>query len=144
MKTKKRLRVGQGMSLVYPVHNSLLLPLEYTRRDFQVVSMRSIADQPLSLTAFLKRPYLRRGLTLITGYEMGREKKFYLECAKGGSEPGLQFVLVDELEPAEHHEPIGRVFAPMAEDRQQMLDLVCEFDSLPPGFRVGVRAVSLV
>lgn len=87
--------------LIYPVHNSLLLPLEYIPRYVQIVATRSIAEQPLSLATFLKRPYLRRGLTLITAFEDGKEKRFYRECCKGQQEPGLQLVLRDDDEPAE-------------------------------------------
>lgn len=132
---------GKRTRLIYPVHNTLLLPLEYLARDVLVVATRSIADQPLSLTAFLKRPFLRRGLTLITAIEDGQQKRFYRECCKGQQEPGLQLVLRDDDEPGEILEPIGRVFEPTVEDRQRMLDVIASLGPLPAGFSLCVRAV---
>jgi hypothetical protein len=128
-------------TLIYPVHNSLLLPLEYIERHVQIVEVRSIAHHPLSLEAFLKRPFLRRGCTLLTAIEEGKRRLFYLECCKGGEEPGLQFVLVNDEEPTEYHEPIGRVFEPTADDRQRMLDVFDSLGTMPLGFTLHVRAV---
>lgn len=133
---------GQRTTLIYPAHNSLLLPLEYVPRHVRIIEERSIADRPLSLTAFLKRPFLRRGVWLLTAIEEGKERKFYRECCKGHREPGLQFVAIDDSEPDEMHEPIGRVFGPTAEERERMLDVLRSLGPLPDGFSLYVRAVA--
>jgi hypothetical protein len=133
-------KVGQRVELIYPVRNILGCPLEYLERKVEIASVRSIADEPLSLQSFLMRPFLRRGVHLIDGREDGERKRFYFECCKDEREPGLQFVVVDDDEPMGWIEPISRVFAPNLRERRIMLEMVAGMEA-PAGFTVKVRAV---
>lgn len=139
MLTKEGVRCGARLVLDYPVHNRLGVPLEYLERRIEVKSVRSIADEPLSLESFLLRPFLRRGVTLIEATEEGIRRRFYWECRKEGTEAGLQFVLVDEDE--EWHEPVGRVYDPEKSERLAMLEIVRELE-VPAGYTLAIRAVS--
>lgn len=128
-------------ALEYPAHNRLGVPLEYVWRHVDVLEERCIASEPISLQSFLQRPFLRRGVTLLTAIADGKRRKFYRECCKGWREPGLQLVLQDDDEPGETLEPIGRVFAPTLEDRRRMIDVIESLGTLPAGFSLCVRAV---
>lgn len=135
---------GQRFSLWYPVRNVLGWPLEFTKRRIEVTSTRSIALEPIPLSAFLARPFQRRGIHLIVGRENGQRRQFYQECCRdGGPEAGLQFVLIDDDEPDEMHEPVSRVFAPTIAERQRMLDVLDSLGPPPFGFSRAVRAVPL-
>ena len=60
---------------------------------------------------------------------------------KTTSTRGLQFVLIDDEEPDEMHEPIGRVFALTIPELRRMVDVLNSLQPIPPGFTLEVRAV---
>jgi hypothetical protein len=134
-------KVGQRVTLEYPVCNRVGVPLEFLKRKIEIESVRSIADEPLSLQSFLMRPFLRRGVHLIEGRENGERRRFYKECCKDEQDAGLQYVLVDDDEPNEFVEPFSRVFWPTLTDRRIMLATLDSYEPLPLGFHLAVRAV---
>jgi hypothetical protein len=136
-------RIGQRLFLDYPVNNFLNVPLEYVGREIEVESFRNIGEEPISLESFLARPMLRRGEVLVFANESGCSRKYYPDCARGGTLAGLQFVLIDEDEPDDDYEPASRVYFPTVRERRIMLATVDELGSLPSGLTLAVRAVRL-
>lgn len=83
--TKELLRAGSVVSFLYPAANfSTVRRPKMERRRLRVDRVRLLDDNPLDSFTLEAEPDLRRGQTLITGYDLDKqaERSFYAESMR--------------------------------------------------------------
>lgn len=116
----KRPKVGRIWSPLYPVHNSLNVPLEWIKRRILVEQVLDFSRSGLSAEQFLSRPMLRRGSLLVIGtdVDLNVRRKFYVEATPDNDLPLLRIGAVNDQSTLIGW--LGREYEPTILDREEM------------------------
>lgn len=119
---------GQQIELLYPVSTDVSQIESAARklRQLYVHRVRDLVEEPLSISEFIRRPYVARSRWLVLASEVDgeRPKQFYVGTADNYRAPGsLQLALyrTDDKRP---HALISRQFEPTVRDRLALLKLL--------------------
>lgn len=63
------------LSDLYPLLNSVAYPLDWADHRFQVLGVRDLAVQPLSVERFIHRPYMRRSRYMLRAVDLNTGNK---------------------------------------------------------------------
>jgi hypothetical protein len=121
---------GRVVTIEYPAHNRLDLPLEFVERRIRVAEV--VRGEAIPATWLSAAPLVRYGTTIIRGedVDLRRECELWLEAAQGGELPSLKLGLIDPDDAEEATDWIGKPFRPVAVERMRMRDAVNRFMEL--------------
>ena len=138
---------GKQVELVYPIQTDVIRIAKSPRkvRQLQVVRVRDLLENPLSVEEFARRPYVSRSRWLVLARdENDRQfRQFYPGSADNYRAPDV--LRIGLYEPGESRPAmlLGRQFEPTPEDRNALLRLAIAEQHKHEGYELRIFAGDL-
>ena len=128
---------GSKIEIHYPTstHVRWLGQVPRTRREIEVVRVRDLLSEPLTLDEFLRRPFVHRSrwLALAKDYGLREWRQFYVGSSQEFQAPGTMRLAIYQPGEGKPSQLLGREFLPTVHDRKLMIRLIRRWKSQDHG-----------